>query len=138
MKAPARWIALIVVFVAAAAVVAYKRSTVRHVPVSTGVAHQKPSVLLVADLSEAEERCACGEIIRAVRAAQRSGVPTQELTPDSNSELMRRYRILTAPTVVFLDATGQEVARYEGEDEKTVEAIRSHLKRITEAGGTLR
>ncbi len=86
----------------------------------------------MADLSEAEEKCACGEIIRAVRAAQHKGVTTQEFSPDSKSELLKRYRILTAPTVLFLDAKGKEIARYEGEDEKTVEAIRSQLKRMTE------
>jgi hypothetical protein len=49
---------------------------------------------------------------------------------DNKSEVLKQYRILTAPTVLFLDAKGKEIARYEGEDEKTVEEIRPQLKRM--------
>jgi hypothetical protein len=132
-----RRLALIVIILATGGVIAYKQVRSGNSParsaLDSGVA---PRVILVADLSEAEEKCACGEIIRAVRAAQKRGIPTLEFTPDSKSELLKRYRVLSAPTVVFLDATGKETSRYEGEDEKTVEAIRSYLKRIAEGSGS--
>ena len=128
-------VALTAVFVAAGVMIGYKqfRNTPARSPVNAGAG---PRVVLVADLSEAEERCACGDIIRAVRAAQKKGILTEEFTPDSKSELLKRYRILTAPTVLFLDAYGREIARYEGEDERTVAAIRSHLKRMTGQSGS--
>lgn len=127
-----RWIGLVAVIVLAFGIIGYKqvlshRRTVR----SVGPPWENPRVILVADLSEAQSQCDCGEIIRAVRAARSKGVPVQELPPNSESELLRRYRILTYPTVLFLDE-GREVARYEGEDGRTVEAIRSRLLRMTE------
>ncbi len=126
-----RHVAVIAIFAAAAVIIGYKH--LRNTPAqSTLNVAVSPRVVLVADLSEAEEKCACGEIIRAVRAAQQKGLTTQEFTADSKSEVLKRYRILTAPTVLFLDAKGKEIARYEGEDKRTVEEIRSQLKRMTE------
>ncbi len=126
-----RHFALIAVFAAAGVIIGYKH--LRNMPAhSTLNAASTPRVVLVADLSEAEEKCACGEIIRAVRAAQQKGVATLEFTADSKAEELKQYRVLTAPTVLFLDAKGKEIARYEGEDEKTVQEIRSQLKRMTE------
>ncbi len=123
--------ALIGVFVAAGAVIAYKEF--RNIPAqSTVQTSGEARVVLVADLSEAEDRCACGEIIRAVRATQKKRIPTQELSPDRRSELLNRYRVLTVPTVLILDTDGKEIARYEGEDEKTVEAIQAGLKQLIE------
>ncbi len=126
-----RHFAVIAIFAAAGVIIGYKhfRNTAAQ---STLNAASTPRVVLVADLSEAEEKCVCGEIIRAVRAAQQKGVVTQEFTADSSSEVLKQYRILTAPTVLFLDAKGKEIARYEGEDKKTVEEIRSQLKRMAE------
>ncbi len=130
-----RHVAVIAIFAVAGVIVGYKH--LHNTPAqSTLNAAIAPRVVLVADLSEAEEKCACGEIIRAVRAAQQKGVETQEFTADSKSEVLKQYRILTAPTVLFLDAKGKEIARYEGEDEKAVEEIRSQLKRM--AGGELK
>ena len=124
-------VAVIAIFVAAGVIIGYKH--LRDTPAqSTLDAAIAPRVVLVADLSEAEEKCACGEIIRAVRAAQQKGVATREFTADSKSELLKRYQILTAPTVLFLDAKGKEIARYEGEDARTVEETRSQLKRMAE------
>ncbi len=126
-----RHVAVIAIFAAAGVIIGYKHF--RNTPAqSTLNAASTPRVVLVADLSEAEEKCACGEIIRAVRAARQKGVAAQEFTADSKSEVLKRYRILTVPTVLFLDAKGNETNRYEGEDEKTVEEIRSQLKRMTE------
>ncbi len=127
-------VALVAVILTVAAVIGYKQ--LRPVP-SQSVVHggSGPQVVLVADLSEAEEKCACGEIIRAVRAAQKKGIATQELTPDSKSEVLRQYRVLTAPTVLFLDADGKDIARYEGADENTVADIKAHLDRLIPGSG---
>ncbi len=111
-----RGIGLVCVLLAAVAIVAYKQRA------SFGT----PSVLLVADLNEAEEAGdRCGEIIRAVRAAGKRGVKVEELMLNSASELLARYRVVSAPTVVILDKDGREAARYE--EEKTVQAIEAHL-----------
>ncbi len=127
-------LALVAVFLAVAAVIGFKQ--LRPVPSQSVIrGGGEPKIVLVADLSEAEEKCACGEIIRAVRAAQKKGIATQELTPDSKSEVLRRYRVLTTPTVLFLDADGKDIARYEGEDEKTVAEIKSHLDRLIPVSG---
>lgn len=123
-----RWIGLVGVAVLALGVIGYKQVlSPRRTVGPAGPPSKNPTVILVADPREAESNCGCGEIIRAVRAARSRGVPVQELPPNSESELLKRYRILTAPTVLFLDTEGRQVTRYEGEDEKTVEAIRSRL-----------
>lgn len=129
-----KWIALSAIFVAAGTIIAYKQ--IKAPIASSPIPSEMAFVVLVADLSEADDKCACGDIIRAVRAAQKKGIATQEFTPDSKSELLKRYHILTAPTVLFLDKNGKEVARYEGEDKKTVAAIRSHLSQLTGQSGT--
>ncbi len=127
-------VALVAVILAVAAVIGYKQ--LRTLPSQSVVqGGSGPKVVLVADLSEAEEKCACGEIIRAVRAAQKKGIEIQELTPDSKSEVLTRYRVLTAPTVLFLDADGNDIARYEGEDEKTVAEIKSHRDQLIPGSG---
>jgi hypothetical protein len=92
----------------------------------------KASVVLVADLREAGTADNCAEIIRLVRAARDRGIGVRELTPDSKSELLERYRVLVVPTVLILDPKGDVVARFEGEDSKTVEAIRSKLDTLVE------
>ena len=69
-------------------------------------------MLLVADLSEADSADACAEIIHSVRAARERGVQVQELSPDSKSEMLRRYRVLTIPTVLILDRSGQVVLAF--------------------------
>ena len=89
-----------------------------------------PRVLLVADLSEADSADACAQIIHSVRAARERGVPVQELSPDSKSEMLRRYRVLTVPTVLILDRSGEVVLRFEGEDRQTVAAVRTQLAQL--------
>lgn len=121
-----RWIGLASVLLAAAGVVTYKH-------VASGTAPSEavsatPSVLLVADLNEAGEADdGCAQIINAVRAARRRGVKVAELMPNSSSELLARYRVVTAPTVVIIDKDGRAAARYEGEDIETVQAIEAKL-----------
>ena len=89
-----------------------------------------PTVLLVADLSEADSADACAEIIHSVRAACERGVQVQELSPDSKSEMLHRYRVLTIPTVLILDKGGRVVLRFEGEDRQTVTAVRTQLAQL--------
>ena len=128
-----KWVGFVGVVVLAFGIIGYKQVlSPRRAVGPAGPPSENPRVILVADPREAESKCGCGEIIRAVRAARSKGVPVQELPPNSESELLKRYRILTAPAVLFLDAEGSEVARYEGEDGKTVEAIRSRLLGMTE------
>lgn len=96
-----------------------------------------PAVVLVADLREADDpNDRCAEIINAVRQASRRGISVAELSPDSKSDLLHRYRVRTVPTVLtvlFLDAAGNEIGRYEGEDSNTVDAIESRLSALTES-----
>jgi hypothetical protein len=54
----------------------------------------------------------------------------KELSPDSKSEMLRRYGVLTIPTVLILDRSGQLVLRFEGEDRQTVTAIRTQLAQL--------
>lgn len=125
-----KWIGLVCVLLAAVAIVVYKQRALGTAPLE--VAAGTPSVILVADLNEAEEaEDRCGEIIRAVRAAGKRGVKVEELMPNSASELLARYRVVSAPTVVILDKDGREAARYEGEEEKTVQAIEARLATLS-------
>ena len=87
-----------------------------------------PAVILVADLHEANDpNDGCAKIIRAVRQAAKRGVNVAELLPDSNPGLLRRYRVLTVPTVLILDDKGKEFGRFEGEDATTVQAVQTRL-----------
>lgn len=120
------WRGIVAVTVIVIAISAYKI----HIKHATFAGDSAPRVLLVADLSEADSADACAEIIHSVRAARERGVPVQELNPDSKSEMLRRYRVLTIPTVLILDRSGQVVSRFEGEDSQTVTAIRSQLAQL--------
>lgn len=94
-----------------------------------------PAVVLVADLREANDsEDGCAAIIRAVRQASKRGVKVAELPPDSSSDLLRRYRVLTVPTVLLLDKTGKEIGRFEGEDAMTVKAVQTRLANLAGAG----
>ncbi len=87
-----------------------------------------PAVFMIADLSEASEtNDVCADIIRAVRDAGRHGIAVKELAPDADPELLKRYHVLTAPTVLILDRNGNEVARFEGEEKSTLVALRTRL-----------
>lgn len=123
-----QWIGVMAVALAATAIVAYK-ARVQHPAVAAS--SNLPRVLLVADLSEAnKEGDRCAEIIQAVRRARARGITVQELNPDSNSPLLSRYRVLTAPTVIILDPQGEVVSRHEGEAPQTVAAIRTRLEQL--------
>jgi len=106
------------------------KSRTRHNATSETV-NGSPAVILVADLSEANDpNDRCANIIRAVREASKRGIRVAELPPDSNSDLLRRYRVLTVPTVLLLDGSGKEIGRYEGEDSATVTAIQGRLSAL--------
>ena len=115
----------IVVFLIAAAIVAYRTST-KHSVLLDG----KPRIVLVADLGEADSADPCTEIIRTVRAARDRGIRVQELNSDSKSDILHRYHVLTIPTVLILDDSGQVVSRFEGEDQDTVVAIRTQVAKL--------
>ena len=84
-------------------------------------------VVLYADLSEVDEAEGCGAIIRGVRAAAKRGASTLEVDARNPSEQVARYRLMLAPTVLFLDHSGREVARFEGEGPETVRGVLARL-----------
>ncbi len=128
-----RWIGLAIV-VALVAVVLVVKQTARPARPADAVV-QRPSVLLVADLREADEPGdACAEIIRMVRDAAKRGVRVQELTADSGSDLVRRHRVLTVPTVLILGDDGRELGRFEGESREVVDAVRARLGGLPASG----
>lgn len=87
------------------------------------------SVVLIADLREADEACPCGEIIRAVRAARVRGVAVREVPP-TDTAVAKQYGVTVAPTVLVLDSAGKVVERHEGESTDTVAAIKASLERL--------
>lgn len=120
-------IGLLVILAAVGGVVAYKVAAQN--PDSTAAAPTNaasPRVLLFADLSEADDDCGCGRIIRSVREVATRGVATRE----NDDELGRKYKVTTNTTVVILDGEGREEARYEGESKDTVAKIRAHLDKL--------
>ena len=121
------WIGLIAVAVVAVVIVISKTRVGQETPASAGL----PRVLLVADLSEAdEEGDACAQIIQTVRAVGKRGISVQEFNRDSKSPLISRYRILSIPTVLVLDHKGEVVSRYEGESRQTLASIRAELENL--------
>lgn len=87
-----------------------------------------PSVIFVADPSEANDSDdGCAAMFRAVRQAAKKGVAVAEVAPNSDSDLLRQYHVLTVPTVLVLDNAGKEIGRFEGEDAATVKAVQTRL-----------
>ena len=122
-----KWIGLVTVALIAVGIIAYKAHRKQDAASATAF----PRVLLVADLREADDAGdPCAQIIHDVRAARARGVAVEELSSDSKSELLARYHVLTAPTVLILDPKGQVVSRYEGEGKQTVAALHSQLDQL--------
>jgi len=118
---------LIAVVLIAVGIITYKTNRTQKTQNTT----THPRVLLVADLREAgSDGDACAEIIHSVRAAQARGIAVQELSPDSKSNLLTRYHVLTIPTVLILDHNEQIVSRFEGEGTDTVAAVRSQMQQL--------
>jgi thioredoxin-like negative regulator of GroEL len=115
----------IVILALVAAIIAYK-TTHQKVTSPQGT----PRVLLVADFSEADSADPCADIIRSVRAARARGVRVAELNPDSKSEMMSRYHVLTVPTVLILYNAGVVKSRFEGENLTTVAAVSTELAKL--------
>ena len=134
-----QWIGLVLVAVVAVGIVAFKvddrtKPAVRPVQTTQESSSSKTEVILVADLSEANEKGDnCAEIIHLVRAAGARGIKIQEFSPNSDSPLIKQYHVLTAPTVLVLD-DGKVVSRYQGESGSTVQEIRTRLATLDEAG----
>ena len=136
----AKRIALAVVVLAVAGIIAAKvgsRAGTPPVAPAAGVLRaaasvDRPSVILVADMREADTECGCGQIIRRVQAAKAHGIDVKVVAPD-DAEAGRRYGVTVVPTVVFLDSQGQVVARREGESSETLAAVTADLARLEEA-----
>jgi hypothetical protein len=122
-----KWSGIAAVALIVTAITIYKVHTRR---ATATAADGFPEVVLIADLSEANSADACAEIIHFVRAARERGVQVQELSPNSKPEMLRRYNVLTTPTVLLLDRNGQVVKRFEGEDRQTVAAVRTQLAQL--------
>lgn len=130
-----RWGGVALVVAAAVGLVAYKehRSRVSTAPGTQGQASDKPEIVLVVDPHEADTADNCAEIIRLVRAAAKRGVIVRELSPNSESPLLKQYRVLTIPTVLILDRDGNVASRYEGEESSTVLQIQNRMSTLAEA-----
>jgi hypothetical protein len=136
----AQRIALAVVVLAVAGTIAVKVGSLAGAPpaapaaggLTAAVPPARPSVVLVADMREADTECGCGQIIRRVRAAKAHGVVVKEVAPD-DAEAGRRYGVTVVPTVVFLDPKGQVISRREGESSETMAAVAADLVRLEEA-----
>lgn len=119
-----KWRGVLGVAVAALAIVMFKHFDGTPTVTPSGT----PSVLLVANLAEANDPAdRCSEIIAAVRAARRRGVRVAELMPDSSSPLLKKYHVVSAPTVVIIGKNGRALARFVGESVNTVLAIKTKL-----------
>lgn len=128
-----RWPGLILVIVLVVGLLLLKHHTRPLTAISS--VDPVPSVILVADFREADEESdRCAEIIRAVRQTSKRGVRVSEVSPDSKSDLLRRYHLLTVPTVLLLDNNGKEIGRFEGEDATTLEALNARLAALPGAG----
>ena len=129
----AKWIGIIVVLGIVTGIVVVKVRSVSQTvnsPSSSAANSAAPQVLLVAKPGEAASVARCGQIVREVRAAAQRGVAVREIAPDSKSELLARYHVLTTPTVLLLEANGSVKARYEGEAPETLDSIRSEMQRL--------
>lgn len=87
-------------------------------------------IVLYADLGEVDEAEGCGAIIRGVRDATRLGVAAEEIDSRMPSDRLARYKLLVAPSVIFLDESGREITRYEGEAPDTVRAILERIRNL--------
>ncbi len=126
-----KWVGILAIVAAVAGVVVYKVATRSNDGSATVASANRnaPRVLLYADLGEADEDCGCGQIIRSVRDAASRGVVTRE----NDDALGKKYKVTTNPTVVILDPSGNEDARYEGESKATLAKLRDHLTRLESA-----
>ncbi|HEY0712488.1 MAG TPA: hypothetical protein VGF45_07430 [Polyangia bacterium] len=91
----------------------------------------RPTVVLIADMREAEDPCVCGQIIRSVRSAAARGIPTTEIDPAESPQLASTYNARVAPAVLLFDASGNEMRRFEGESAETMVALQAALEQLS-------
>ncbi|MFV2071872.1 MAG: hypothetical protein ACC742_04370 [Thermoanaerobaculales bacterium] len=97
-------------------------------PASSSELTDTSAVLLFADPREAEESCGCAEIIQLVRGAKDiPNIAVREIDSRHSEEDARRYGVRISPSVVILDAAGEERARFEGESPAVIQALRTAL-----------
>lgn len=127
----ARTLAAIAVAAAAGAVIAVKAARQRPAEgamAPTAPSRSTPSVVLVADLREADSDCGCGQIIRRVREAKARGVDVREI--GSSDPAASPYGVTVAPTVLVLGSDGRVLSRREGESSEVLAAISTDLARL--------
>ncbi len=132
----AKWIGLVAVMIVAAGIISLKldRAPKPAIQATQDVQSSKMGILLVANLSEANDKGDnCSVIIHLVSEAGKRGIKVQELSPESQSPLIKRYHVLAIPTVLVLH-NGRVVSRFEGESGSTVEKIRARLATLHGAG----
>lgn len=135
-----KWIGISAVVAVAAGIIIYRRTStpdVGHVaPAAAAATAAAPStaaigsVILVANLAEADEPCVCGKIIRSARAVGAKGIPVKEIDPEASPQLASSYKVLVSPAVLLLDGSGREVRRFEGESKDTLAALQTELERL--------
>jgi hypothetical protein len=123
-------IGVVLVLAVATGIILLKVRSAEKTVTSSTANSATPQVLLFAKPGEAASVARCGQIVREVRAAAERGVSVREIAPSSNSELMTQYHVLTTPTVVLLASNGSVRARFEGEAQETLDAIRSEMQRL--------
>jgi thioredoxin-like negative regulator of GroEL len=131
-----RWIGLLAVLIVAAGIVALKldRAPKPAVQTTQNVQSSKTGIILVANLSEANDKADnCSVIIHLVSEAGKRGIKVRELSPGSRSPLIKRYHVLTIPTLLVLH-DGRVVSRFQGESGSTVRKIRTRLAALHGAG----
>lgn len=124
-----KWIGIALVSAAVVAIIIIKAvggSSNTQATASTGA----PRVLLFADLSEEEDSCGCGQIIRAVRSAEKRGIPTRE----NDEALGKKYRVTTEPTVLIIGSDGSEKHRFEGESGETIKKLKAEISKLPSGG----
>lgn len=126
MSTKLRWTIALSVLLGAVTVIAWRETQRGQTP--TQAQTLSPQVVMFVDLSEEDEEEGCGAIIRAVRAASARGVGTVEVDARNPEQLAERYRLLSAPSVVFFDQRGLETTRLEGESPATIKQIRERLE----------
>lgn len=91
-------------------------------------------VLLFADLAKEDSSCGCGQLIRMSRMTSERGVPVEEYDKGDHPELLERYEVTADPTVLIVDGDDEELHRFEGEDDETLDAVREQLHELADQG----
>lgn len=90
------------------------------------------TVLLYADMAKADSQCGCGQIIRLCDMMADRGVDIEEIDATDESDTVDEYDLNTDPTVLFLDGEGEELRRFEGERDETIDELREELRELAD------